>query len=133
MSNGIHRTERLTRIQIHDHTHRPLFPAATIRELGIGHEPYGLIERIVKSMACSRVLGKYHVFSRTTQSFHILSTPLDGHVVVAHAVKEPNGVVADALIIDILRVAPRIKDKRRCRRRTQYLQGPMMPTRAWRC
>src|SRR5450755_2978000 len=107
-NTGICRAERLTRIQIDDHTHQPLFPTATIREFGIGHEPYRLIERIVKSMACSGVLGEYHVFSRTTQSLHILPAPIYGHIVVVHAVKEPNGFVADMLIIDIRRVAPSI-------------------------
>jgi len=99
----------LTCIQIDDDASRPLFPTATIREFGIGHEPYRLIERIVKSMACSGVLVEYHVFSCTTQSFHILPTSINGHIVVVQAVKEPNGFVADMLIIDIRRVAPSIK------------------------
>src|ERR1035441_1439086 len=106
---SIRRAERLTCIQIDDDASRPLFPTATIREFGIGHEPYRLIERIVKSMACSGVLVEYHVFSCTTQSFHILPTPINGHIVVVHAVKEPNGIVADILIVDIRRVASSIK------------------------
>jgi hypothetical protein len=96
-------------IQIDDHASRPLFPTATIRQLGIGHETYRLIQRVIKSMAGSGVLGKYHVFPCAEQSLYIPPTPIDRNVIVAHTVKEPNGFVADILIIDIRRVAPSIK------------------------
>jgi len=77
--------------------------------LGVGHEPYGLIKRIIESVACSRVLGKYYVFPCAKQSLYIPPTPIDGYIIVVHTVKEPNRLVADILIIDIWRVAPSIK------------------------
>jgi hypothetical protein len=104
-NTGIRRTERLPCIQVDDHTPWPLFPTATIREFGMGHEPYRLIERVIKSVACSGELGKYHVFPRTKQSLYIPSTAIDGYIIIVYAVKEPNGFVADILIIDIRRIA----------------------------
>lgn len=50
-------------------------------------------------MACSGVLGEYCVFPRAKQSLHIPPTPIDRYIIIVHAVEQPNGLVADILII----------------------------------
>ena len=60
-------------------------------------------------MACSGVLGKYDALSRAKQSLYIPPTAIDGDIIIVHAVKEPNGFVADIFIIDIWGIAPRMK------------------------